>query len=439
METLPNEILQKIFHSLSFQDCRRVCSTSSRLYNLLPLVVSSLDVSSLTIIRQENLPTVDFLAKHNLSSSVKSISFNINLLQDVDFTESLKAVFNACHNLEKLHVDSHDVIQSVPIPSWTINLDELLGGKTIREVHCGVNQIPPESAIKCTVNCDTLVEMFFAYQKRLPTAQNVPSFLKSLTMTFEEGYRRYYGEHEYRTRHPIWDALGCRMLSSLEELSLVSYFKTHPCDSFLPVMGGDTEQSNPQENVKRLNISAPVFGRDIRTLLFDVFPNVVSLTLRIDLGDDLRYAFLDPLPFAFPPSIKELYLLGTFHGQMRDRNNLWKYLFECLWQNPRPNLEMITQDYQFEGDFTQTVAPKLSPAFVNRFKELKPGLFRDLYFHLDRPGDWHALVSLLRNCASLDHLYIHVWFYNETQADQVIRVAETWAHLAHCVSFIQLM
>ena len=149
MESLPNEILLKICKHLSAQDCCRLASTCSRLYNIQPALIAHFNICQLVIRTEAECPPTDFV-KRNLSSSIAQIRVNVDDF-GLTFAQKLREIVEACPNLQVLKLDS---VASTKQSAIVDLLNEFVPKSSIKEFHGGFlagHIVLPSTIEKCTL------------------------------------------------------------------------------------------------------------------------------------------------------------------------------------------------------------------------------------------------------------------------------------------------
>ena len=164
MESLPNELLLNICQRLTLRDCRSLCSTSRRLYGLLPHIVSSLSIEELVIRDPSDSPNLDFVRRY-LAADIRRVVIIVETLSEklVEYVENL---FSICDRVESLTIKtSFGFVQNSRIKmirTVLTRFQEFISKLSVREIHaapCFKRFTLPYAAEKCTIDSSFMTQL----------------------------------------------------------------------------------------------------------------------------------------------------------------------------------------------------------------------------------------------------------------------------------------
>ena len=413
MDSLPNEIIDKILQRLTFTECVKLASTCKRFHDVIPRMASRYNLETLHLRDEKDIPSTYFLSRYG--SFVGKIRLNVHLCKRPHI-EKLKAVFDIMphrivemESVELKSDDSHKLDDS----SDSSEIREFFSAISVREIHrddfekeWGEDEIQfqlPKGVEKCTVRWSSLRDI---HQSMPLGSRSSGALVKSITslslIISQDG-----GELE-----SIWKLMD--HMPRLTELSLVAYephhenldlfgrgsYGAHLNDKIIP--------RSVRPGIKKLSLA--VYPCNMAALI-SKFPGVESL--RVDVSKFNNHLTESAIP-TLPVGLKELHLHGELPyccGIGFDFLDPATSSCRCFFDTVTncPNLEVITADFSKEHAMRLDMAKLFCPTSNEQLMaRLRPEVIRDLYWDLICPdgAEWNGLVSALNVVPALNNLFI---------------------------------
>ena len=408
LKALPDLVLLKIFNKLSLNDCRHLSAAfggEGPIIDLLRTTLKSSQLEELVFYDAEDFMPIEFFKKNDvLWPKIATIRLNVNLLKLASTAEHLRDLIQICSNLCALELEQHDsdadannqqAAEMAELDQFLATLDvSRVSEVYFRDMAKGQIIKLPRGLEKCAVSWFSLSAS--------------PGFLSNTIRSLHISFR------------PCTDpetTLPLPILENLDELSLGSFTRSTPLSH--PFSPAHFEAFKWVRVLRVQLISKSHVINELITNLSRLECLHVDLTKMSSIQRRIGDWFTSMRePLQMPKTLKEYHVHGRSVSKIQ--SDLWRCLF--FGYRKHQALKTVTQDYHFHEDtMSKSIAPCLTGSDFQLLDEMATsGVFRDLYFYINRATDWNKIITLLGKIPTINHLYLFIWLYNELATTQII-------------------